>query len=107
MRGNETETVRQGRAGQGGWLAGNGACAGMGSGSREEVQKVPFCAEGLGWVGLGWVGLAVGWKGVLDSLEVWKEGLEGRFGRKKGGGDDMGWVGGEKIEYTVGIFYLA
>jgi len=91
VRGNETETVRQGRVGQGGWLAGNGACAGMGSGSREEVQKVPFCAEGLGWVGL-----AVGWKGVLDSLEVWKEGLEGRFGRKvwkEEGGGGMIWDG--------------
>ena len=75
-----------------GWLA--GACAGMGN--REELQKILFCAERLGWVGL-----AVGWKGVLDSLEVWKEGLEGR----RGGG--MIWVGGEKMEYAVGIFYLA
>jgi len=37
-----------------------------------------------GWVGLGW--LPVGWEDLLDSLEVWQEGLEGR----RGGWDDMG-----------------
>lgn len=80
VRGNKTETVRQGRAGQGrvdGWLAGACACAGMGN--REEVQKILFCAERCGWVGLGW-------KDSLGSLK----------GRKEEGGG-MIWVGGEKM----------
>lgn len=49
----------------------------------------------LFFVRSGWVGLPVGWKGLLESLKVWEEGLEGRFGRKRGGG--MIWVGGEKM----------
>ena len=89
VRGNKTETVRQGRAGQGGWMFGwlAGACACAGMGSRGVAKGSFLCgAVGLGWVGCRWVGRIC--------LILW------RFGRKvwkEEGGGGMIWVGGEKM----------
>lgn len=55
MRGNKTETVRQGRVD--GCLVGWLALALVREWAVEELQKVLFCAERLGWVGLAAGGL--------------------------------------------------
>ncbi len=47
---------------------------------REWDRAVERRCERYFFVRSGWVGLPVGWKGLLESLKVWKEGLEGRGG---------------------------